>query len=162
MGKSLQIMVQHPCLLCILLSNKWDNHTFIHKSQIYRTSVSLALLHVTFQHQIKSTLLCSSDTTTSLLSSPPLNPWSEHSNWISAVVLVSGLGARCILWIGVPPFNTGTEAQDGGEDRKGRDRKGRDTKCAWVRRERTLCSTLLPSNTCSLSVPILTVDALLS
>ena len=56
-------------------------------------------------------------------------------------------------------FDSGTEAQDEGEDSKTETL----SVCEWGKKaERMLCSTLFPSNPRSLSIPILAVDALLS
>lgn len=99
--------------------------------------------------------------TTPLLSSPLLNPWSGDSklnqcggfHWGHITSRHSTYSVNsCAL------FNTGTEAQDRGEDRKKETLSVRE----WEEKaERTLCSTLLPSNTHSLPVSILAVDALL-
>lgn len=68
----------------------------------------------------------------------------------------SAAGPQCILSRAILWFNTGAEGEDRGEDRKKETLSARERQ---EKAERTLCSTLLPSNTCSLSVPILSVDA---
>lgn len=81
-----------------------------------------------------------------------LNQWGGVSEVKSAAGTVYSFNS-CSL------FSAGTKPQDRGEDRK----KETLSVCEWGERaEHTLCSTLLPSNTCSLSVPILALDALLS
>lgn len=135
-------MVQHPCLLCILLSNRQritiicfsdssndpnitPSHTDMYISEISRypsvVSASLFLLLVTFlYHQIRSTLPCSWTDLARLLSSPPLIPHQRTQIksvwWFS--VRRHQQQPLCILSIAVLFFNTGTEAQDRGKDRQ--------------------------------------------
>lgn len=146
-----QILVQHPCLLCILLSNRqkimvflfcwrkqrsihhFSPHLYIYMISHYVSCISVFLGTWNFSSSIKSNLHChvpwqTSDITIPLLSSPPLNP----SNWIRVVVfseVASAAGIQCILSIGVLRLTVGRKAGQ----RRGQ--KERDTKCAWVRGE---------------------------